>query len=210
MVDGTAFRTTAGPAVTLGALGTPGHCMRRREDGGYTVAFRGRGRVHLTPDGLRYARQFWPTFVQRRAKLRFSLGKPFLDALLTGARWSLDQPSPFEGTRVLDPDPDMAFVEEALTSLRADLPSLAGLSCAEAWGGTIDSTPDAVPVISAVEGLRGFYLATGFSGHGFGIGPAAGRLAADLVAGDAPAVDPHPYRYARLVDGTRLAPAGAL
>ena len=50
--------------------------------------------------------------------------------------------------------------------------------------------PDAVPVISAVDSLPGFFLATGFSGHGFGIGPGAGRLAADLVAGDTPIVDP--------------------
>ncbi len=209
-VVGTAFRTTPGPEVTRGALGTPSHCMRRREDGGYTVAFRGRGVVDLSPDGLRFARRFWPTYRQRRAGLRFRLGRSFFDALLTGARWSMDAPSPFERTRVLDPDPDMGFVAEALASLRDDLPSLAGLECAQAWGGTIDSTPDAVPVISAVDGHPGFFLATGFSGHGFGIGPAAGRLAADLVAGDAPVVDPHPYRYARLVDGTRLAPAGAL
>lgn len=209
MVNGTAFRTTAAAVVTEGALGTPGHCMRRREDGGYTVAFRGRGTVHLTPDALRYARQFWPTFVQRRAKLKFRIGRPFLEQLMGGARWSFDSITPFEKTRVLDPTPDMTLVEEALASLRADLPGLE-VACAEAWGGTIDSTPDAVPVISAVDGLKGFFLATGFSGHGFGIGPAAGRLAADLVAGDTPIVDPHPYRYKRLVDGTHLAPAGAL
>ncbi|MFC4167556.1 NAD(P)/FAD-dependent oxidoreductase [Teichococcus aestuarii] len=210
MVTGTAFRTTAAPALTEGALGTPGYCIRRREDGGFTVALRGRGTLHLTPDGLRYARQFWPTFRQRAAKLKIRVGKPFLDGLMAGASWSLDRESPFERTRVLDPAPDMALVEEALAMLRAAYPSLAGIGCAEAWAGSIDSTPDAVPVISAVEKLKGFHLATGFSGHGFGIGPAAGRLAADLVAGDAPIVDAHPYRYARLVDGTALAPAGAL
>jgi glycine/D-amino acid oxidase-like deaminating enzyme len=66
-------------------------------------------------------------------------------------------------------------------------------------------TPDSLPVISAVDALPGFFLATGFSGHGFGIGPGAGRLAADLTAGDAPCVDPTPFRYSRLVDGTDLA-----
>ena len=40
--------------------------------------------------------------------------------------------------------------------------------------------------------LPGFFLATGFSGHGFGIGPAAGKLAADLVTGANPVVDPAP------------------
>lgn len=210
MVNGTAFRTTPAASITEGALGTPGYCMRRREDGGYTVALRGRGTLNLTPEGLRYARQFWPTFRQRAAKLKIRVGKPFLDGLMAGASWSLDKESPFERTRVLDPSPDMTLISEALAMLSTAYPQLAGIGCAEAWGGTIDSTPDAVPVISGVDKLKGFYLATGFSGHGFGIGPAAGRLAADLVAGDAPIVDPHPYRYSRLVDGTYLAPAGAL
>jgi glycine/D-amino acid oxidase-like deaminating enzyme len=211
MVNGTAFRTTAtSTLITEGALGTPNYCMRRREDGGYTVALRGRGTLNLTPDGLRYARQFWPTFVQRRAKLKIRVGKPFLDGLMTGANWSFDSKTPFEATRVLDPTPDMTLIEESLKALVEAYPSLKGIGCAEAWGGTIDSTPDAVPVISPVEKLKGFFLATGFSGHGFGIGPAAGRLAADIVTGDRPIVDATPYRYQRLMDGTYLAPAGAL
>ncbi len=74
----------------------------------------------------------------------------------------------------------------------------------------IEATPDAVPVISPVDALRGFYLATGFSGHGFGIAPGAGRLAADLIAGDTPAVDPRPFRYSRMIDGTRLIPETGL
>ena len=76
------------------------------------------------------------------------------------------------------------------------------------WGGLIDSTPDLVPVIDKVDALPGLFLATGFSGHGFGIGPAAGRLAADIVMGETPLVDPTPFRYSRMVDGTRLAPHG--
>ena len=98
----------------------------------------------------------------------------------------------------------------ALASLVAAHPELKGIGIAEAWGGTIDSTPDAIPVISAVGKLPGFFLATGFSGHGFGIGPAAGRLAADVVTGDRPLVDPANYAYDRLVDGRRLEPAGLL
>ena len=54
------------------------------------------------------------------------------------------------------------------------------------------------------------YLSTGYSGHGFGIGPAAGRLAADLIAGDPPIVDPHPFRYSRMIDGTDLGEPGMM
>ena len=68
----------------------------------------------------------------------------------------------------------------------------------------IDVTPDAVPVISPVERIPGFFIATGFSGHGFGIGPAAGRLMADLVTGATPLVDPAAFRLGRFSDGTRM------
>ena len=70
----------------------------------------------------------------------------------------------------------------------------------------IDVTPDAIPVISEVQDVPGFFIATGFSGHGFGIGPGAGRLAADLVAGDPPVVDPSAFRLSRFTDGSRVRP----
>jgi glycine/D-amino acid oxidase-like deaminating enzyme len=81
--------------------------------------------------------------------------------------------------------------------LSRTFPVFAGMQVAGSWGGMIDVTPDAVPVIDRVEALPGFFLATGFSGHGFGIGPGAGRLIAELVTGDTPVVDPAPFRFSR-------------
>jgi glycine/D-amino acid oxidase-like deaminating enzyme len=66
------------------------------------------------------------------------------------------------------------------------------------WAGYIDSTPDGVPAIGELKGLPGFILAAGFSGHGFGIGPGAGHMIADIVTGAKPIVDPAPYRPERL------------
>jgi glycine/D-amino acid oxidase-like deaminating enzyme len=74
----------------------------------------------------------------------------------------------------------------------------------------IDVTPDAIPVISSVDALGGFFVATGFSGHGFGIGPGAGHLMADLVTGSTPLADPTPFRYSRFTDGSRPAPMTGL
>jgi glycine/D-amino acid oxidase-like deaminating enzyme len=48
-----------------------------------------------------------------------------------------------------------------------------------------------------VPDLPGLHIAAGFSGHGFGLGPGAGRLMADIVAGDPPVVDPAPFRLSR-------------
>jgi glycine/D-amino acid oxidase-like deaminating enzyme len=58
--------------------------------------------------------------------------------------------------------------------------------------------------------LPGFIIATGFSGHGFGIGPAAGKLAADLVSNARPVVDPTPFRLGRFFDGSKIELIGGI
>jgi glycine/D-amino acid oxidase-like deaminating enzyme len=98
------------------------------------------------------------------------------------------------------------ILDDALASLKQCFPAFAGVEIAERWAGCIDATPDVVPVISGVAAIPGLYLATGFSGHGFGLGPGAGRLMADLVTGSPPIVDPRPFRYGRYFDGTHPRP----
>jgi glycine/D-amino acid oxidase-like deaminating enzyme len=109
----------------------------------------------------------------------------------------MDEATPFEATRVLDPAPNEAVLNEARAELGRTFPAMANMKIAQSWGGLMDVTPDAVPVIDQVARIPGFFIATGFSGHGFGIGPGAGRLMAELVVGDTPVVDPTPYRLAR-------------
>ena len=84
-----------------------------------------------------------------------------------------------------------------MNNLQAAWPAFQRAEIAEAWAGTLDVTPDSNPVIGPVARLSGLTLATGFSGHGFGISPAAGQLAADLVMNHTPIIDPHPYRFDR-------------
>lgn len=126
------------------------------------------------------------------------------------ARWQMDGVSPFEQVRILDPRPDLALVEEGLRAMRNEFPQMAALRLEQAWGGMIDSTPDAVPVISGVGKLPGLIVSAGYSGHGFGIGPGAGRLAADLATDDSPVVDPTPFRYERLIAGSGLDAPGMM
>ncbi len=207
-VKSTSFATKAAPQVTDGGLSMPDVTIRRRLDGGYSVGLGGRGLVELSPQGLLYARDFWPTLKKRWQGVTMGIGRSFFDGPESFARWSFDQPSPFEKHRTLDPPADPKLVQQGLTKLAEYYPALKGLEVAQSWGGLIDSTPDGIPVISPVDPLPGLFLSTGFTGHGFGIGPAAGQLAADLIAGDAPIVDPHPYRYSRMIDGSDLGAPG--
>jgi glycine/D-amino acid oxidase-like deaminating enzyme len=209
-VKSTSFSTAPAPEVAQGGLSMPDVTIRRRLDGGYTVGLGGRGLLELSPQGLMYARQFWPTFKKRRWGLSFTVGRSFFDGPEMLARWSFDKASPFERHRTLDPGADAKLVQLGLTRLAEHYPTLKGLKVAHSWGGFIDSTPDGIPVISAVETMPGLYLSTGYSGHGFGIGPGAGRLAADLISGDPPSVDPHPFRYSRMIDGSDLGEPGMM
>lgn len=113
--------------------------------------------------------------------------------------WRNDQITPFEQQRILDPQVNTRLNNEALKNLRAAWPVFEQATVEQSWAGTIDVTPDSSPVISPVSRIPGLTLATGFSGHGFGTSPAAGQLAADLICGDKPLVDPAPYRFERLL-----------
>ncbi len=209
-VRSTSFATRAAPEVTTGGLSMPDVTIRRRLDGGYSVGLGGRGLVELSPQGLLYARQFWPTYKKRRGGVTLGIGRSFFDGPEAFAHWSFDKVTPFERHRTLDPAADPALVQLGLTRLGEHYPALKGLEVAHAWGGMIDSTPDGIPVISAVDSVPGLYLSAGYTGHGFGIGPAAGRLACDLITGDPPIVDPHPFRYSRMIDGTDLGAPGMM
>jgi glycine/D-amino acid oxidase-like deaminating enzyme len=192
-----AFRTkpiSGGPDVA--ASGSV-FSFRKRLDGGYTIARRNANIADITPDSFRLLRRYMPTLKENYGEFKLRFGRRFFEALRTPRRWSLDQTTPFEAVRVLDPAPREAALAEARRVLPQKFPAFANLQVAGSWGGMIDVTPDAVPVIDQVAALPGFYLASGFSGHGFGIGPGAGKLMADIVTGDTPVVDPAPFRFSR-------------
>ena len=115
----------------------------------------------------------------------------------TLARWRLDDPTPMERVRILNPKPDPAAVRKTHGRAIELLPALRETHIANTWAGYIDSTSDGVPAIGEIPEVPGFILAAGFSGHGFGIGPGAGQLIADLVSGAGPIVDPVPLDPAR-------------
>ncbi|WP_245262736.1 FAD-binding oxidoreductase [Ensifer sp. BR816] len=203
----TALRTR--PTTDLGeAIYTPECALTRRLDGSYTLAISGRATLDITPQGLRYARSFMPMFMKRLKAVQIGINGSFFRGPEAFASWNSDTTSPFERMRVLDPAPSRRTIAAILKGVTNQFPALTGIEVADSWGGYVDCTPDAVPVISQADGLKGLYLAAGGSGHGFGLGPGIGRLAADLVANDTPCVDPTPFRLSRFFDGSRIKVGG--
>ncbi|GAA6201009.1 FAD-binding oxidoreductase [Aquicoccus sp. SU-CL01552] len=188
------------------ALWTDGFAMRRRADGGYTVASGTENTVDLVPDSFRLARAFLPALRHEWSSLRFRLSGRWGEEAGQARHWRPDEITPFEACRILDPDPSPRALRASWAAARRAFPVLEGAEMVQSWAGLIDVTPDAIPVISGVDSVPGLHVATGFSGHGFGIGPAAGRLMADLVTGASPVVDPSAFRLSRFTDGSRVHP----
>ncbi len=68
-------------------------------------------------------------------------------------------------------------------------PKLLDVGIAGGWEGFYETTPDHNGIIGEASDLPRFFYATGFSGHGFLLGPAVGEVIRDLVLGRTPAVD---------------------
>ena len=196
-VRGSVFRTGPAPLITDRAVWCMDVAFRRRADGGYTVAHGGVTDHPVTPATLRHMRAFWPSFRAERKRLHLRLDHRFWTELTMPRRWSMDHRSPFEVNRTLDPDPNRKLLAEAKANLMRLFPAMRDVTIAESWAGMIDVTPDAVPVIGPAARLPGLFIATGFSGHGFGIGPGAGKLASELISGTQTCVDPSPFRLER-------------
>jgi glycine/D-amino acid oxidase-like deaminating enzyme len=183
-----------------------GFGFRKRLDGGYNVSNRGANIFDVVPDAFRLMNDYKTLRQTQSAGTTVRFGKRFFTEWNTPRRWYNDEPTPFERVRTLDPKPSAAVLDEAKTNIQAAFPAFKNMVVAESWGGYMDVTPDAIPVISGVDDLPGFFIATGFSGHGFGIGPGAGRLVAEMVAGDATVVDPTPFRLSRFAEGEGRSP----
>jgi sarcosine oxidase subunit beta len=117
-------------------------------------------------------------------RLRFSSG---------GGTWPGD-PSEWTETSLA---PSASDIRSLVDRVAQVLPIAAEAQIARAWGGLIDLTPDALPVIDGPEHPSGLVIAAGFSGHGFCLGPVSGVLCADLALGRVPRHDLAAFRLAR-------------
>lgn len=77
------------------------------------------------------------------------------------------------------------------------VPALKDAKIVRGWGGWHDGSADHVPIISKVDEVPGLTLACGFSGHGFGTGPAVGMLLSQMILGEELLCDITPLRYDR-------------
>lgn len=209
-VRGTVARTTPAPATTACAVWGPGVAFRQRRDGRFNIAAGGALDHDVTLDSLRQLRFFLPNFWKNKALFRFHVGRPLLASVAAALPRSTARRQPLVWDRALEPLPNPAKVRRSLAELQRVLPALPPLGIARSWAGYIDAAPDLVPVLGEVPELRGFVLATGFSGHGFAMGPVAGRLVAELIVDGKPSLDITGFRFSRFSEGAVGKPRNVL
>lgn len=198
------LRTTAVEAGIDAAIAFSDFALRKRMDGGYTVASLSGSIADIVPDSFRFLPKFIPALRTEWKSVRLRFGQRFFEEAFEWKLRPADQVSVFEKIRILDPEPHKAANNAVFKALQQALPAFKNVQIAQQWAGLIDTTPDIIPVISPLDHISGCIIATGFSGHGFGIGPGAGRLVADMVTGENPVVDPSPFHINRFSDGSKI------
>lgn len=99
-------------------------------------------------------------------------------------------------------------IDAASSAIVRRFPIMEEGTARKGWAGVYDVTPDSQPVIDRIDEVPGFFCAFGFSGHGFKIGPAVGRIVSDLVVdGECRAYDVSIFRHDRFRTG-HLHPGG--
>lgn len=177
----------------------------RRSDGGHSVALSDHHDFYIGPDAFRHFARYRQAMKTSKHETRYQLKSPpgYPDAWGTSRRWKPEDVSPFEANRILNPAPDPALATEMLKRLQRRFPASPDITITHLWAGMIDTMPDFVPVLDEST-MPGLFIATGFSGHGFGIGPGAGRVMADLMCGKTVGHDLSRFRFGRFTDGSDL------
>ena len=207
LVRATVARTTPAPPITRAGVWGPGVAFRQRPDGRLNLAAGGATDHDVTLESLRHLRLFLPNYWKNRKLFRFHVGAPLWRDL--GRRVPGAAPRPeLDGGGEPVPNPDK--VRRSLEEFRRLFPALPGLAIERSWAGYIDTTPDVVPVLGSVPSLGGLIVATGFSGHGFAMGPIAGRLVTELIVDGKPSLDLHGFRFTRFAEGALPAPRSVL
>ncbi|MDW6024297.1 FAD-binding oxidoreductase [Mesorhizobium sp. BAC0120] len=210
-VRSTAAATEPMPEIHPGAAVDEHIAFRRRQDGGYTLASGGGSLLYVGPDAFRHATKYLPALAANPFGTRYFPFAPkgYPDSWSTPRDWTADSQSPFERMRVLNPPAERSRVRAIERNFSGLFPQLGKVRLKASWAGMIDAMPDVVPIVDRVQAIGGLFVATGMSGHGFGVGPGIGRVVSDLIQGNGIGHDLSRFRLSRFHDGSaiRLGPA---
>lgn len=107
---------------------------------------------------------------------------PELGAVIVGGT-DRDRPASLEATV------DESLLERLIEALVHRFPGLADAEVMRSWVGLREMTPDDHALVGPVPDVPGYWIAAGFSGHGFMHSPVIGREVARWLVDGAPSID---------------------
>lgn len=200
-------QTNPGRHFTSIAMWGPYVSFRPKDDGSFYLGngYRGVGADYeITIESLRHTRLFLAAYRRNWRLLRLRLGGRFFAELVR----QVSRSARFAAAP--EPVPNLRKIGHNERRFYELFPHLAGLGIARSWAGWIDLTPDLIPIIGPVGRPDRLYVAAGFSGHGFALGPAIGQLMAETIAEGRPSLDLGKFRVSRFAEGDYALPSGAL
>lgn len=211
-VRSTVCRTEKLPAIFGGNAADETLAFRRREDGAYNISISNLHDLYVGQDAFKHLFKWMPVALEHwhETKLRMNAPTGFPDGWRTKRKWAADAQTPFEKMRVLEPEPNAEKSEQLRVEFANRFPQLRKPKLTHIWGGMIDAMPDVVPIVDHVPHIEGLVLATGMSGHGFGIGPGFGRIIAKMIAGKPVGHAMERFRFSRFTDGSKMRPGPAI
>ena len=93
------------------------------------------------------------------------------------------------------------FLEEMAKTIDNVLPAIGKLRVIRQWAGLYNMSPDRQPIYDKADSVEGFYMAVGFSGHGFMFGPVTGTVMSEMILGLEPTIDASRLRLSRFAEG---------
>ncbi len=98
---------------------------------------------------------------------------------------------------VFEKDVDFDTFIDVSRWLPTFFPFLRNVNVIRCFTGLIHYTPDRLPIIDNAPGFENLFLTAGFSGHGFCLGPAVGKLMAEWIVDGKSSLDLNPFRWDR-------------
>ncbi len=175
--------------------------FRQRPDGSLNLAEELKVDIDLTLDRFRALPWFLPSLWENRGATSFCVNGVTLRDLLHRLPWRDEARQPW----IHDRDPvvpaNLERVRNATAQLARLFPAAIGAQAIESWAGNVDLMPDGIPVLGEVAEVPGLVLATGLTGHGFGMGPIVGRVTSEVIADGRPSIDLKAFRFSRYAEG---------
>ena len=202
-IRNTVLATTPAPPLTRTVLWAEGCAIRQDDTGRFILSGGGPSDTDVGLDLARFPRQFGHAMLdaRKRGQLKLHVGRHTAADLRTAIRHTRPYAHPWKYVRNGEPAPNLGNAWRTFDTFRALFPSIDGIGVERVWAGQIDYTPDAVPVLERLSAPDGLVIATGFSGHGFALGPGGGLVAAQLAMGEAPSIDMRAFRLSRFAEG---------